>query len=255
MDYRIHYNSQVQGRDSLRYIFVISHMRSFSSLLCHILGSHGEIDGYAETHQSYYDRTDLHRLTREVQETTGAPVAGKYVLDKMLNDQQHIAPGVLARSNVRVLFLVRNAEETIRSILNMAHAAGSKGRFSDPVRVVDYYATRLQQLESYSAQLGRNALFLESERLLSDTEAVLYGLSRWLDLDEPLSTSYKTFKFSGVGGYGDPSPNIMTGTVIKDADHRHRTYVPILIPEEILRRGREVYATCHETLLKRHDRP
>jgi hypothetical protein len=52
MDYTIQYGSQVQDRDSHRYIFVGSHMRSFSSLLCHVLGSHREIDGYAETHDA-----------------------------------------------------------------------------------------------------------------------------------------------------------------------------------------------------------
>src|SRR5213075_544290 len=35
------------ARHTGRFIFVVSHMRSFSSLLCHILGSHPEISGYA----------------------------------------------------------------------------------------------------------------------------------------------------------------------------------------------------------------
>jgi hypothetical protein len=253
MDYRIQYGLQ-HGRDAQRYILVVSHMRSFSSLLCHILGSHGQVDGYAETHQSYLDRTDLHRLAKKVEETTGDPVAGKYVLDKILDNQQQIAPSVLTKPNVKVLFLVRNAEETIASILQMGHAGGRKGRYSDPVQVLDYYATRLRLIDGYSAQRGRAAMFLESERLIDDTHAVLDGLSRWLELDAPLQADYRTFKFSGVIGYSDPSPNILRRSIVRDADDRHRTYVPMLIPEEVLRRGKESYASCREALLQRHDR-
>jgi hypothetical protein len=36
---------------SRAYVLVLSHMRSFSSMLCHVLGSHEEIAGYAEMHQ------------------------------------------------------------------------------------------------------------------------------------------------------------------------------------------------------------
>jgi hypothetical protein len=42
-------------------LFVLGHMRSYSSLLCHILGSHPQIDGYCETHIKYRTRFDLLR--------------------------------------------------------------------------------------------------------------------------------------------------------------------------------------------------
>src|SRR5690606_30087767 len=67
-----------------RYILVLSHMRSYSSLLCHILNSNPEVAGYVETHSSYASRADLWRLKRRVFLGTDAEVGGRYVLDKIL---------------------------------------------------------------------------------------------------------------------------------------------------------------------------
>ena len=51
------------------YLFVVGHMRSYSSLLAHILGSHPRIVGYAEMHQKYRNVLDLLELTRKVERT------------------------------------------------------------------------------------------------------------------------------------------------------------------------------------------
>ena len=45
MQITIQYGATSQHRHSGEFLFVISHMRSYSSLLCHILGSHPEISG------------------------------------------------------------------------------------------------------------------------------------------------------------------------------------------------------------------
>jgi hypothetical protein len=252
MGYQIEYGEQPKSGPLHGYIFVVSHMRSFSSLLCHILGSHDEISGYAETHQPYLGMIDLQELKRRVQDTTGEVASGKYVLDKILHNKIPIAPNVLTRPDVKVLFLVRNAEDTMRSILNMTHALGYKW---SPAQALDYYVNRLQRIETYSAQLQRDALFVEAERLIDDTDAVLNGLSRWLDLEQPLTANYRTFKFTGAAGYGDPFPTILAGEVIKDAKERRGVRVPLAIPQDVLRKGKEAYAGCREILSKRHEGP
>src|SRR5215467_8996279 len=61
-----------------RHLFVFGHMRSYSSLLCHILGSHPEIDGYCETHIKYRWYFDLLRLRYRVVTLTGEPLRGRY---------------------------------------------------------------------------------------------------------------------------------------------------------------------------------
>jgi hypothetical protein len=244
------YGAQV-ARHTGRFLFVVSHMRSFSSLLCHILGSHPEISGYAEAQLSYFSRLDLQRLARKVQQATENPVLGRYVLDKILHNHREIAPGILDRPEIKVLFLLRNPEDTFRSILNMSHARGHKGKFSDPVRVLDYYVTRLRHLESYCTRLEGNALFLESEGLLADTERVLVELSRWLELGEPLKADYRTFRFTGAPGYGDPSPTIRAGTVVRNDEARHQHYVPIPISDDLLQQGLAAHASCREGLARR----
>jgi hypothetical protein len=225
-------------------------MRSFSSLLCHILGSHPEISGYAEAQLSYFSRLDLQRLARKVQQITGNPVLGRYVLDKVLHNHREIAPGVLGRPEIKVVFLLRNAEDTFRSLVNLSRIPGTKQKVGDPARALEYYVKRLQQLEGYCALLGGNALFLASERLISDTDRVLVELSRWLELGQPLKADYQTFRFTGAPGYGDPSPTILAGTVVRDADDRHKHYMPILIPDDVLRQGIEAHETCRSRLAK-----
>jgi hypothetical protein len=244
------YGAPAPSRHTGSYLFVVSHMRSFSSLLCHILGSHPEISGYAEAHLSYFGRLDLQRLARKVQQFTGNPVLGKYVLDKILHNHREIAPGILDRPEIKVLFLLRNAEDTISSILSLSRSRGHNGKFSDPMRVLDYYSKRLRQLEGYGRQLDGNALFIESERLLTDTDQVLLELSRWLELSDGLKPDYRTFPLTGAPGYGDPSPNILAGTVVRNADERHRHYAAIPVPGDVVRQAASAHAACREGLTR-----
>jgi hypothetical protein len=51
-----------------RHLFLLGHMRSYSSVLSHILGSHPQIDGYCETHIKYRTRLDLWRLHHRVRQ-------------------------------------------------------------------------------------------------------------------------------------------------------------------------------------------
>ena len=245
------YGLQQPARHAGRYLFVVSHMRSFSSVLCHILGSHAEISGYAEAQLSYFGRLDLQRLARKVRETTGNPVLGRYVLDKILHNNREIAPTILDRPDIKVLFLLRNPADTLRSILNLGHTHGSRAKFSNPVRVLDYYIKRLQQLEAYCTRVGGNALFLESERLISDTERVLADLSRWLELGATLKADYRTFRHTGEVLYGDPSPTILAGTVVRSDEDRHRHYVAMPIPDDLLQQGMTAHASCRSGLATR----
>ncbi|MGH8851040.1 MAG: sulfotransferase family protein [Casimicrobiaceae bacterium] len=242
--------SPLHSRRAGSYVFVVSHMRSFSSLLCHILGSHPEISGYAEAHLSYFSRLDLQRLARKVQELTGNPVLGKYVLDKVLHNHREIAPAILERPEIKVLFLLRNAEDTISSILSLGRAGGGKGKFSEPVHVLNYYSRRLRQLGHYGRQLGGKALFLESERLLTDTDQVLQELSRWLGLGEGLKGDYRTFPLTGAPGYGDPSPNILAGKIVRNAEERHRHCPTISIPGDLVQQAVAAHAACREGLAR-----
>lgn len=253
MQTAINYGSQPSLRFSGSYVFVVSHMRSFSSLLCHILGSHPDISGYAENHQQYFTRSDLRQLAWKVRTTTEKTDLGRYVLDKILHNQLEIAPDILRRPDVKVIFLVRRAGDTIASILDMSRAMGHAGEFSDPAGALEYYVSRLAKIEAYSELLGRQALLVAAERLIDDTAATLAGISEWLHLDSPLPTTYKTFRHTGERGFGDPSPNIKAGSVVADAALRRGGRAPIAVPADIVARGDMAYATCWDRLAMRCD--
>jgi Sulfotransferase domain len=216
------------------FVFVVSHMRSYSTLLCHILGSHPEISGYAEAHQAYASAADFDALINKVRAATEQSTLRRYVLDKILHNHLPLAPEILSKPEVKVVFLVRSAEETITSLLNLLRAMGRQG---DPQQALDYYLSRLRQIDAYSEQLGRKALLIDGEELIANTAPTLEGLSQWLALNEPLSPNYQLFKFTGAPGYGDISPAVRTGKVVHEAAARHRRYKTISIPQDVLERG------------------
>ena len=85
-------------------------MRSYWALLCHILGSHPEIAGYAEMHLAYRHGMDLLRLRSRVSPSLGAALGGRFVLDKVLHDDYLIAPSILGRKDVYSIVLVSQAD-------------------------------------------------------------------------------------------------------------------------------------------------
>jgi len=250
MQYDVRYGAAGSHRYAGTFLFVVSHMRSYSSLLCHILGSHPSISGYSEAHQSYFGRNDLDRLARTVREHTGEAALKPFVLDKVLHNNREIAPDVLRRNDVRCLFLLRNPERTIASILEMARSLAHAGPFSDPHQVAAYYDERLACMEDYAAQVTGRAHFIESERLVDDTAGTLAGLTQWLALDEPLSERYRTFRYTGLPGHGDPSPAIKAGRVLPNAADVRADGAAVEIPADALARACAAYERCHRTLLR-----
>jgi hypothetical protein len=251
MAYEVQFGSPEPARHTGSFILVVSHMRSFSSVLCHILGSHPEISGYGEAQQPYRGRIDLDRLARTVRGQMGDARLGRFVLDKILHNHLEIAPGVLARPDVRCLFLLREPRDTVPSIVNMVRSLRHDGPLADPEQAAGYYVGRVAQIEHYSALPGLNAVFVDAARLVDDTDAVLAGLSRWLGLASPLLPEYRTFPLTGRPRHGDTSPNIRAGKVIKDADLRRRDQPIIPIPDAALERASRAHAACHAALSAR----
>lgn len=212
------------------YILLISHMRSHSSLLAHILGSHPEIDGYSELHRRYDSRMDLREMTRRIEEATGRRRRGRYALDKLLHNAGHIDAAILRRDDVEVVFLIRNPVDTIPSIVRTSRAVDPSLPVAAPEAAIDYYVARLERIGRYSEFMGERAAFVESERLIDDTDAVLARLTRYLGLATPLEPTYERFPLSGRPGHGDPSTNILAGRVLRDDERDRGTDEPVDIP-------------------------
>ena len=96
-------------------IFLCSrHMRSYSTLLTHILGSHEEISGYSEINQSYRWWYDLMRLRYKVYLANNNQLSGRFVLDKILHNRRYISDSILNRNDVHIILMLRNPEDTAK---------------------------------------------------------------------------------------------------------------------------------------------
>jgi hypothetical protein len=230
-----------------RYLFVLGHMRSYSSLLCHILGSHPQIDGYCETHVKYRTRFDLLRLRSRVVKLTGEPLRGRYVLDKVLHNYP-LASSILRSPNTLSIVLVRRPVPTVQSIVNMGLHYSDVAWYRDLDAVARYYEERVGALVQLAEALRGRVMFMEAETLLSRTGDVLQNIGRLLELSEPLQSDYKQFAHTGEGGFGDPSETITTGRVT-NAAREPRT--PVMLPAAMTARLEVAYAACSASLRDR----
>ena len=235
------------GSAARRYLFVLGHMRSYSSLLCHILGSHPQVDGYCETHVKYRTRFDLLRLRSRVVKLTGEPLRGRYVLDKVLHNYP-LASSILRSPNTLSIVLVRRPVPTVQSIVNMGLHYSDIAWYRDLDAVTRYYEERVAALVRLADELRGRVMFLEAETLLSRTGDVLQSTGRFLQLSEPLQSDYKRFAHTGEGGFGDPSEAITTGRVT-NAAREPRT--PVMLPVALTARLEMAYAACSASLRDR----
>jgi len=235
------------GSAARRYLFVLGHMRSYSSLLCHILGSHPQIDGYCETHVKYRTRFDLLRLRSRVVKLTGEPLRGRYVLDKVLHNYP-LASSILRSPSTLSIVLVRRPVPTVQSIVNMGLHYSDVAWYRDLDAVARYYEERVGALVHLAEELRGRVMFMEAETLLSRTGDVLQTIGRLLELSEPLQSDYKQFAHTGEGGFGDPSETITTGRVT-NAAREPRT--PVMLPAAMTARLEVAYAACSASLRDR----
>jgi hypothetical protein len=219
-------------------------MRSYSSVLCHVLGSHREISGYAEMRVAYRRPLDLVRLRIRVAESLRAAPATRLVLDKILHDPYEVTEAMLAAgSSINPIFLVRRPLDALPSIVRMARHLGYD-QWRDHAGATAYYVRRLAALQRLGASCRRPALVVRAEDLLEDTTATLEATAQFLHLREPLSTRYSIFPETGVAGRGDTSEALKSGE-IRNAPAKA---LPAPIPSGLLAEAEAAYATCLATL-------
>ena len=222
-------------------LFVLSHMRSYSSLLSHVLGSHPQIDGYCETHLRYRFSFDLWRLRAKVKRLTGEPLRGRYVLDKILHNYP-VAHGILANPRTRAVFLLREPADVVQSIIHMGTHLDPLEQNTNVGQVTSYYEARLRRLAELAPVLGERAAFLPSEALLTNTDDALAFLRDFLELHQPLERRYRSFAKTGEPGFGDPSPAIRSGEI--GAQSSKRALVPV--PQSLIEQVRAAHIGCVE---------
>jgi hypothetical protein len=225
------------------YVLILSHMRSYSTLLAHLLGSHPEIAGYAEMNLPYMRRRDLLRLRAQVARSLEGELKGRFVLDKMLHDEHPLGRAILNDPDVYPVFLVRRPAETVSSILKMNERLPDRPLYPGEGEAVRYYAGRLATLAQLGKDRSGQACVVRAEDLVGKPDATLAGIARFLGLSTPIQTTYSTFPLTGVPGRGDFSDAIREGQIRQP----HSSQLVELNPD-VLAIGESAHAHCLETL-------
>jgi hypothetical protein len=227
-------------------IFLLSHMRAYTSLLGHILGSHPEIDGYYEMHRSYAFGADLERQMRAYTERERLKPDSRYLFDKLLHNDYTLNLALPELGDAKILLALRQPEPTLKSILGLFTKKDADDLYADPAGATTYYIERLHALAAFSRQQPQRYVYFDAERVCADTRRLLDDLGRWLQLESPLTEDYRLFPQTGVAGTGDSSPAIATGHVIHPAEDRHPDTA---LDPALLQQAEQAYQACRQQLV------
>jgi hypothetical protein len=194
-----------------RIVFIMGHMRSGSTLLMHILISNPELIGCGERNVPYRSADDLDKLeiaARRSQSSLFRRVS--YVVDQINHDEFTPVPDLFNAERVRCIFLIRQPEEAIHSLLRLTQPS------SDPwsvERAIDYYVGRLESLSVFRQRVGGRAIALTYSELVDQVPETLKRLSSFLSLTSPLEPEYSMQTFTGRRG--DTSERIRSGRIAR----------------------------------------
>lgn len=224
-------------------IYLLSHMRAYTSLAGHILGSHPQINGYYEMHLSYEDAAALDKQRELFQQSDVLKPNSRYLFDKLLHNDYRLLPERLGPAEIKVLISLAEPEHTIKSIVHLFAQKPVEDLYASPVEAAKYYIARVQALADF-AQANPGYFYFDAELWQRAPAQLLPRLTEWLALDSPLSERYQTFSQTGKAGKGDSSSRIHSGGIDKGkSDYSH-----VVVPEEVLPEAREVYRECRRVI-------
>ncbi|MBT9539370.1 hypothetical protein [Thiobacillus sp.] len=231
--------------DPYARIFLLSHMRAYTSLAGHILGSHPQINGYYEMHLSYEDDAALGRQLAAFQQGDVLKANSRYLFDKLLHNDYVLNPGRLGSADIKLLVALAEPAHTIRSIVHLFAQKPDPDLYASPEQAARYYVERVQALAEFCRTAGRDYHYFDAELLQGAPERLLPRLSGWLELDSPLSERYEVFSQTGKVRRGDTSARMRSGRI----DRSRMDYSHIAIPEAALRAAREAYRECRAQIV------
>lgn len=228
-------------------IFLLSHMRAYTSLAGHILGSHPRINGYYEMHLSYEDAAALDRQLDAFLESDELKQGSRYLFDKLLHNDYAFRPERLGLPDMKILASILEPEHAIKSIVNLFAQKEVDDPYASPVEAANYYMARIQALADFSRATGLPYYYFDAELWQRAPERLLSKLSHWLELDSPLSDRYQVFSHTGKARKGDSSPRIHSGRI----DRTPVDYSHVPVPENVLNEAREVYRECRRQIIEK----
>ena len=240
---------KIWGRSQpMRILLILSHMRSGSSLLTHILTHNPAILGYGETHRTYQTAHDFKQLMadvywrchefRHLRDLKNLRMNHQYVLDKVLHNHLLSNPPLLTHPQVSIIFLIREPVASLVSLQKLKPHLSDRQRF-------DYYSNRLIQLANYAKLVNdkKCSLWVTYEQILDDTPSVLSSLKEYLNTELEFSEQYQILKTTGQKGVGDSQGKIKSGKII-----RQKAPPPTSLPADIREEAEVIYQTTYQTL-------
>lgn len=206
-----------------RAIFVVSHMRSRSSALSHVLGSHPQIVGHGELLRGYGSWVDTAISRIELNATR----QHSYFHDKLLHNYAWLDDSLLTSSNNKILFLLREPIAAAQSFVRLYRTEKPTCQRSDEEihgDYAEYYQQRMPTLVAMAKKIGERARVLDSDRLLDQPGETLDSLTEFLQLSSPLKSEFNLFPDSESTGHGDTTGGLRSKK-LQSVTHSNSTEV------------------------------
>ncbi len=229
----------------LTRIFLLSHMRAYSSLIGHILGSHARINGYYEMHQGYQSAQDLQRSIEQYRQHDAIKPDSRFFFDKLLHNDYPLDLNLPPLKHATVLLALRPPEASIKSIIKLFRQKPQKHRYAEAAQAARYYRQRLAFLDAFSQQYAGRFYYFDAELIQSDSHNLLQTLTDWLQLDTPLQAQYQTFARSGQARAGDSSDAIRSGRIMPPTN----PHDDIVLTPTLLQSAQQDYANVRNRLI------
>ena len=218
-------------RRPFKYLLIMAHMRSGSTLLSHLLNTNRNVYAAAESNEIYSSMRDLKRqIYRVFCVNRMLFPRGAYVADQLNHSRLIPDPALLDDERIYCLFLIREPREALSSILRLEYFRGTEDD------ALTYYADRLEKLCTCAERLGDKGrmMFITHRQLLDQTADVLSSLQRFTGLETPFSEQYSVLHITGK--VSDPSRTIKEGRVV-----RNSAPPPMQLKKETIERAESVY--------------
>ncbi len=233
-----------------RFLLLLSHMRSGSSLLTHLLTTNPEVIGYGETHINYADASDFKGLLKKVYwqaqdfrtlgDIQNLRMNHQYVMDKVLHNKKFLNHDFLQSEQVYAIFLLREPERSLASIADLKPHWNQQD-------TIEYYTERMARLVDYARLINTpdRMLVVTYEQLLDDTPKVLTTLQQFLQTRTPFTEEYKVLKTTGMKGVGDPKGKIKAGKIVRSQRQLTPSFPPALVEQ-----AKQVHGNCQTALME-----
>ncbi|BAP55937.1 nucleoside triphosphate hydrolase superfamily protein [Thioploca ingrica] len=192
-------------KEPQKVIFLLSHPRAGTTLTVNLLCTNPEIVGVGEMKVRYYSNNDLNVLRGRVyNKHRKMTITEKFLLDNINVSWFLPNPNILHNKSIFCLFLIREGESTISSLLNPNFPlvkAFPGAKIEDEVAFTyKYYQQRLRDLEKYAQIINdkERAIYISYKQLVYDTQKVFEGLKKFLKTEFSFSENYSPIPIEGV---------------------------------------------------------